>query len=96
MNDANNKDDGEPTEIGAFLSLLGPALVGTSVPTLTSGTTKIYDLEITIDILKESTEMNHLEILKCIRNLNNTYVGTQNPIFVTDDEDLRDQLGFQL
>ena len=86
----------EPIEIGALLEILRPSLVGTSIPTLTSGTTQIYDLEIAIETLIAETNMDTPAIIKCIRNLNNTYIGSQNPIFVTDDFDMIDALGFTL
>lgn len=91
-----NEQDEDEVDPSAFLELIKGANLGVTIPTLTSGSAKVYSLEGVLEILLEQTDMQTNEILKCIRNMNHRYLGEQNPVFITNDEDLRAELGFQL
>ena len=76
--------DEDPLDLTEIYERLEPAYLGTSIPTLTSGTSRVFDLELALGILGCGV----------IQVLNHKYVGGPNPIFISKES--HEGLGFHL
>lgn len=76
---------------------LEPALLGQSIPTVSSGNAKVYAYGKALECLKETWGFGDTEAFALIRHMNNSYQDGANAIFVTSPEDdLRDLPAFSM